>query len=86
VHVVAFHFSLYVPAGHNTPVVLVEPTGHADPGGDAHELEHAVVASTAPATVPEVPSGHAVHVRLPPPPYRPAGHGTPEGLVDPRGQ
>ena len=84
-HANAFATALYVPAGHNIGDDDVQPIGHAYPGDDTHVSEH-VEMSTAPTAVPAVPAGQAVHVLAPPPPKRPAGHGTPEELVEPRGQ
>ena len=84
-HIVALLVALYLPGGHGVPVGDEDPAAHAQPGPDWQGRAHAV-ALVAPTSTAAVPDAQYAHVRLPPPPYLPAGHGTPVALVEPRGQ
>jgi hypothetical protein len=51
VHAVAFAASLYLPAGHSTPLLLDEPKPQNEPGLDEHAPEQdAESAEAAPLT------------------------------------
>jgi hypothetical protein len=72
--------SPYWPAGQGM-VLETEPAGHMNPAEQAPLHD----ADDSPATLPNVPSGHTVHVKAPAMLYWPAGHITTEALVDPKG-
>jgi hypothetical protein len=61
------------PAGLAVPLALVEPDGHAKPGGQLPL--HAALAR--PGALPKVPSGQLTHGLPPPSPYCPVGHRVP---------